>query len=95
MKTLFVIECSAGEYDDYHWWIEGIFTNEIVAKDLCKKLNVEKEAEKLIPNPFKDIENLTEEEDAKYHEWWLMNDKANEWVEAKVVEYPVNELIKR
>lgn len=86
----YVVECSAGSYDDYHTWIAGIFPDAIDAENLKKEIENKNEIVKNIPCPFDEdnLEFLTDEQNDIYYKWWNENNDANEFNSAKVVEYP-------
>ena len=86
----YVVECSAGSYDDYHTWIAGIFPDAIDAENLKKEIETKNEIVKNIPSPFdeSDLEFLTEEQVDIYYKWWNENNDAQEFNSARVVEYP-------
>ena len=86
----YVVECSAGRYDDYHTWIAGIFPDAIDAEKLKEEITNKIEISKNIPCPFDEdnLEFLTDEQNDIYYKWWNDNNDANEFNSAKVVEYP-------
>ena len=86
----YVVECSAGSYDDYHTWISGIFPDAIDAEKLKNEITTKIEITKNIPAPFKeeDLEFLTDEQSDVFYKWWNENNDACEFNSAKVVEYP-------
>jgi hypothetical protein len=88
----YVVECSAGSYDDYHTWIAGIFSDAVDAENLKKKINTEIEIVKNTPCPFKDeeIPFLSSEQSRTFYKWYDENEKANDFNTAKVNEYPMN-----
>ena len=86
----YVVECSAGSYDDYHTWIAGIFLDAIDAEKLKTEITTKNEIEKNTPAPYTEeqLEFLTDEQSDKFYKWWNDNNEANEFNSAKVVEYP-------
>ena len=86
----YVVEYSSGCYDDYHWWIAGIFPDAIDAEKLKEEITNKIEITKNIPCPFDEdnLEFLTDEQSDIYYKWWNDNNNANEFNSAKVVEYP-------
>jgi hypothetical protein len=85
----YVVECSAGQYDDYHWWIAGIFDNAFDAENLKREIDKNIEIVRNIPEPFAlDMDNLTEKEYIAYDKWSGDHYEAWEFNSAKVVEYP-------
>jgi len=89
-RMCYVVECSAGCYDDYHTWIAGIFPDAIDAEKLKIEITNRVEISKNIPCPFDEdnLEFLTDEQNDIYYKWWNDNNDANEFNSAKVVEYP-------
>jgi len=89
-RMCYVVECSAGSYDDYHTWIAGIFPDAIDAENLKNEITAKVEADRNMPCPYteEEIEFLTDEQSEKYHNWWFKNNEAEEFNSAKVVEYP-------
>lgn len=87
----YVVECSAGIYDDYHTWIAGIFLDAIDAEKLKTEITTKNEIEKNTPAPYTEeqLEFLTDEQSDKFYKWWNDNNEANEFNSAKVVEYPL------
>lgn len=87
----YVVECSAGSYDDFHWWIAGIFLDAFDAEKLKKEIETKIEIAKNIPSPFEEdkLEFLTDEQSDVYCKWWNDNNDAKEFNIAKVVEYPI------
>ena len=89
-RMCYVVECSAGSYDDYHTWIAGIFPVAVDAEKLKEEITNKVEISKNIPCPFDEdnLEFLTDEQNDIYDKWWNDNNDANEFNSAKVVEYP-------
>jgi hypothetical protein len=89
----YVVECSSGCYDDYHSWIAGIYLNASDAEKLKNEITTNIEIKKNIPFPFdeKQLEFLTDEQEKQYYNWWHINNDANNFNSAIVVEYPINE----
>ena len=89
-RMCYVVECSAGCYDDYHTWIAGIFPDAVDAEKLKEEITNKVEISKNIPCPFDEdnLEFLTDEQNDIYYKWWNDNNDANEFNSAKVVEYP-------
>ena len=89
-RMCYVVECSAGCYDDYHTWIAGIFPDAIDAEKLKEEITNRIEISKNIPCPFDEdnLEFLTEEQNDIYYKWWNENNDALEFNSARVVEYP-------
>jgi len=92
-KFVYLVECSAGCWDSYHWWVGGIFENQEDADNYAHALNIENQRLLEVECPFKEpVEDmdLTEEEDDKYYRWWNDHNDAVEWNGAKVKQYPIN-----
>lgn len=101
MEKVYIVEASSGSYDDYAWWIHGIYLTSEEAEQSKNKLNAEWEAKKNILPPFpvdKDgdliDENLSPEEKKIYHIWWRDNFYSEEWNGAKVKEYEIGKIFK-
>lgn len=86
----YVVECSAGCYDDYHTWIAGIFPDAIDAEKLKEEITNKIEISKNIPNPFEgqDEDLFSNEQWEIYNKWWMLKNEADEFNSARVVEYP-------
>jgi hypothetical protein len=92
-KVVYLVECSAGSWDSYHWWVGGIFENQEDADKYVQALNAENKRLVEEECPFKgQIEdmNLTDEEDEIYYRWYSKHSDAMEWNGAKVKQYPLN-----
>ena len=89
-RMCYVVECSAGCYDDYHTWIAGVFPDAIDAEKLKEEITNKIEISKNIPCPFNEdsLEFLTDEQNDIYYKWWNENNDALEFNSARVVEYP-------
>lgn len=88
-RMCYVVECSAGQYDDFHWWISGIFDNAFDAENLKREIDKNIEIVRNIPEPFSlDMENLTEEQYIAYDKWSGDHYEADDFNSSKVVEYP-------
>lgn len=87
----YVVECSAGCYDDYHSWIAGIYLDAFDAEKLKTEITTKIEIQKNIPCPFDEnqLEFLTDEQNDVYYKWWNDNNDATEFNSARVVEYPI------
>jgi hypothetical protein len=87
----YVVECSAGSYDDCHSWIAGIYLDAFDAEKLKTEITTEIEIQKNIPCPFDEnqLEFLTDEQSDTYYKWWDDNNDANEFNSARVIEYPI------
>jgi len=93
VKEVYIVECSAGSWDDYRWWVGGIFESQEDADNYAHALNSENErllkAECPFKEPVEDMD-LTEEEDEQYYRWWNEHNNAKEWNGAKVKQYSIN-----
>jgi hypothetical protein len=91
-RMCYVVECSAGIYEDHHTWIAGIFLNAIDAEKLKLEIINKVEISKNIPCPFDEdnLEFLTDEQNDVYYKWSNENSDAEEFNSAKVVEYPLD-----
>lgn len=90
MTNVYVVECSAGMYDDYHWWIGGIFTHAQDAESLKDKMNIEAKAV-LDSCPVKYDALMSDEKMTQYYDYWRENKTYANWNEATVQEYPLNQ----
>jgi len=94
-KMCYVVECSSGQYDDYRWWISGIFDNAFDAESLKKEIDKNIEIVRNIPEPFElNIDEVSDEQYEVYSKWQTENMHANEFNSSQVVEYPFNKPIK-
>ncbi len=88
---VYLVECSSGIWDSYHWWVGGIFEKQEDAEKYAQKLNDENKRLKELECPIKTpVEDMTDEEETEYYRWWNGNNDAMEWNGAKVKQYPVN-----
>lgn len=94
-KLCYVVECSSGQYEDFSWWIAGIFEDPFAAEKLKTEILREIQTIKDIEPPFniENINNFTEEQYDIYYNWQLERNKAEEFNEARVVEYTVGERV--
>lgn len=95
-KVCYVVQCSAGSYDDYHTWIAGIYLNALEAEELKLKIIAEIDVVKNIPKPYKEeeLKFLTFEQREVYYKWCDENNDANEFNSANVIEYPLGKPVK-
>jgi hypothetical protein len=90
MKNVYVVQCSSGSYEDYHWWIAGIFFEATAAEELKSKIEADIETAKNSPPPFdEDSEFLTDEQKDVLANWLYENDRALDFNAVKVVEYQI------
>lgn len=94
-KVCYVVECNSGQYDDYRWWIAGIFEEPFAAEKLKQEILKEIEIIRNIEAPyeFENIEELTDEQYIKWSDWNDEYNQAYEFNEANVVEYPLGEKV--
>ena len=95
MKRCYVVQCNSGQYDDYHWWIAGIFEDVFAAEklkqEILKEIEILRNAE--APYEFSDINDITEEQYTVWQKWNNEYYQAEEFNEATVVEYPLGEKV--
>lgn len=89
-KNLYVVECSSGSWDGFHWWVGGIFNEQKDAEALKDKLNAEAKRIKDECPVKGDPYEMNEEDEAKWEKYFVANETSMEWNEAKVKEYPIN-----
>ena len=87
---VYVVECSSGSWDSFHWWIGGIFNEAKDAEELKDKLNAEAKRIKDECPVKGNTDDMSEEDEDKYWTYFSTNENAMEWNDAKVKEYPVN-----
>lgn len=94
-KKCYVVQCNSGQYDDYRWWIAGIFEDVFAAEKL--KQEILKEIEIIIntepPYEFEYIDDLTDEQYEVYFKWRQEAYQAEEFNGVIVVEYPLGEKV--
>lgn len=94
-SKVYVVECSSGSWDSYHWWIGGITLDEQEAHKMCDALNAEAERIKsecpYQGDPYGD--DITAEEETAYWSYKMKYENEMEWSPAVVKEYPFNQLI--
>jgi hypothetical protein len=94
MEKVYVVKSDNGEYDDWSWRIEGIFTDPAKAEELAVKIK-DKIKECLDrPCPFTQEQvqsnQLTEAECDSYYSWYNERYEAERFNDCKVKEYPLN-----
>lgn len=71
MKRCYVVECNSGQYDDYRWWIAGIFEEPFAAEklkqDILKEIEILRNIEP--PCDTNDWENLSKEQINAWDKW--------------------------
>ncbi len=94
-KVCYVVQCNSGQYDDYRWWIAGIFEEPFAAEKLKQEILKEIEILRNIEEPysFEDAIELTDEQYEVYFKWRQETYQAEEFNEATVVEYPLGEKV--
>ena len=94
-KVCYVVECDSGQYDDYRWWIAGIFEDVFAAEKLKQEILKEIEILRNIEEPysFEDAIELTDEQFEVWEKWNNEHYQAEEFNEATVVEYPLGEKV--
>jgi len=90
MKKCYVVECSSGQHEDYHWWIAGIFDDACTAEVLKIAIDKTVEITKNIPQPFDINQYLTDKQWEAYDKWNTENYQSEQFNSSKVVEYPFN-----
>lgn len=95
-EVIYVVECSSGSWDSFHWWIGGIFNKREDAEACICELNAY--AKKIKDDcPVKgNPSDMSEEDEHKYFTYYHNSGHDNymEWREAKVKEYPINKSCK-
>ena len=85
-KSVFIVECSAGLHDDWHWWIDGVYNN--IEKAEKRKVKIEanvKEIQDKCPIQYHD--DMTEDDEHKYYLYLAKHPNEMEWYGCKVNEY--------
>lgn len=92
-KVCYVVQCNSGQYDDYRWWIAGIFEEPFAAEKLKQEILKEIEIIRNIEAPyeFECASELTDEQYDIWYKWSEEQDDAQEFNGATVVEYPLGE----
>jgi len=90
-NKIYVVECSSGSYDSFHWWIGGIFTNKEDAEQAKDTLN--EAAKKVRDEAPKKTSRSTGTGSNKWWKYKIKHPNEMEWSEAKVKEYPLGEMI--
>lgn len=90
-KVCYVVECNSGQYDDYRWWIAGIFEDAFAAEklkqEILKEIEIIRNTE--APYEFSDINDITEEQFIVWEKWNNEYYQAEEFNGVNVVEYPL------
>jgi len=87
---VYVVACSSGSWDSFHWWIGGIFNEPKDAEELKDKLNAEAKRIKDECPVKGNKDDMSEEDEDKYWTYFSSKENAMEWNDATVKEYPVN-----
>ena len=92
----YVVECSAGSYDDYHTWVSGIFLDALDAENLKREIEVENEVIKNTPCPIKeeDLDFLTKDSKDIYYKWYDAQERVADFGSVIVKEMPLNSRIR-
>jgi hypothetical protein len=89
---IYSVECSSGTWDDFRSWVAGIFDSKDKAEEYAKYLNENAKMLREVECPIKKpLEDMTEEDETKYYEWWDLTNDAMDFNGAKVKEYELNE----
>jgi len=92
-KVCYVVQCNSGQYDDYRWWIAGIFEEPLAAEKLKQEILKEIEIIRNTEEPYNIDEELTEEQYNIWDKWSNDNYQAEEFNGVIVVEYPLGEKV--
>ena len=96
LDKVYVVICSGGEYDDWAWWIAGIYSDKRLAEAKAGMMNSYAELAKS-QRPFadKNDDDLTDEESKAIYLYWEeeVNKGYEDWKGADVVEYELNKEI--
>ena len=94
-KVCYVVQCNSGQYDDYRWWIAGLFEDAFAAEKLKQEILKEIEILRNIEEPysFEDAIELTDEQFEVWEKWSEEQDDAQEFNGVTVVEYPLGERV--
>lgn len=96
MDKVYIVKSDSGQYDDWHWWIEGIFDNPQDAEALKDKILIAVLRDKEAPCPIEgmnedsELEGLSDETIEVYFNWWNSREHAKEFNNCSVKEYPLN-----
>lgn len=89
MNKVYVVRASSGCWDDYHWWIEGIFSTEEKAcqhkkfvDDLIEKIRKEEK-------PYTELD-LDEDEKRKLYKWESRQLEAKEFNDCDIQEIRID-----
>lgn len=91
-SKVYVVKCSKGLWDDYSWWIGGIFTYKTDANKFAERLNQERADILDLKDkpPIEYSENLSEKDNEIYFDWYWKVEGAKESHLAEVIEYDLN-----
>lgn len=92
IQNVYIVECSSGSWDSYHWWIGGIYNDVKDAEELKDRLNAEAARVKEEFSIKYNEDDMNEEDTIKYWEYYEKHEEMLEWNCAKVKEYPLNRL---
>ena len=95
MNKVYVVECSAGSYDSFHWWIGGMSLDKEEAHRMADELEAEVERIKsecpFRGDPYDD--DTSPEQEAAYWEYYSRFSNEMEWGRAEVKEYELGKII--
>ena len=88
-RMCYIVQCSAGQYDDHHTWIVGIYDNAFDAESLKKEIEKDIDIIRNTPEPFiMNYNNATKQELDLYDKLSDEYYKAEEFNSVNVLEYP-------
>lgn len=91
-KVCYVVQCNSGQYDDYRWWIAGIFEEPFAAEKLKQEILKEIEIIRNLKPPHNNRFPTKEQEQAMF-KFEIDLIAAEEFNGATVVEYPLGEKV--
>ncbi|MDX9847414.1 MAG: hypothetical protein RBT74_10580 [Tenuifilaceae bacterium] len=89
-STVYIVKCSSGDWDDFRWWIGGIYTQKEDALKL--KRNLDRKAKRIQGKcPVKkDLTDMSEEEEKLYYSYHSEHELWMDWNNATVEEVFTN-----
>jgi hypothetical protein len=88
-ETIYVVQASSGEWESYHEWVVGVFDNLRMANTLKNTLDAK--AEKIKSEcPIKYSDDLSEEDEKIYWDYYTLHQTEMEWVGVRIEECDLN-----
>jgi hypothetical protein len=94
-KFVYIVKSDSGQYDEWSWWINGIFTDPIVAENEKQKIldKVKEQRELTCPVDKLKEDEWTDLDYKKWSEWSNLHYEAENFNNCVVVEMELNKIM--